>query len=550
MEIVKYLFTEFFTNNFSETLLLISLSLVSNILHTNIITYFNSAVITYVQERAIDKVVIFFKYFIYSRIFLAIFNYLYKLTQDHIMTRLKQWFRFALIDVIFKTNNENISNINFTKLATPIHHLSETCYYVVSDTMSYTIPYTMFFLASVFYFSYQNITLGIIFFLGNLLWIILIFYIIPVMRKRSVNYESSNLFIEKHVTESLNNIDKILTRGQSENEINIFSKESDSTVEAHRDYYTSIAVTKFSIELITLLTMFICIGYSIHLFIEEKLSSIQFVALFTLLMVFKERMNSVANLSSDIVEQYGKLEAVMEPFNHFDARVLNINKNYSKIDLDFNHIELKNVSFKYGEDFDYVMQDKNLTIDTSSHKIIGITGESGKGKSTITKLLLKMYVPEKGSILIDNVDIQSIEPDYLRDNITYINQNTRLFDKTVLENVLYGCLDEKHCREEYKKILSYPKINNLYKNVDLNNDLAGYSGEKLSGGQRQVVNIISGLVNPSKILILDEPTNALDQELKVELLEVIKEFKSNKQAILIISHDSDVFKIFDENIEV
>jgi ABC-type lipoprotein export system ATPase subunit len=111
-------------------------------------------------------------------------------------------------------------------------------------------------------------------------------------------------------------------------------------------------------------------------------------------------------------------------------------------------------------------------------------------------------------------------------------------------------LDEKHCREEYKKILSYPKINNLYKNVDLNNDLAGYSGEKLSGGQRQIVNIISGLVNPSKILILDEPTNALDNDLKHELLEVIKEFKSNKQAIIIISHDSDVFKIFDENIEL
>ena len=550
MEIVKYLFTEFFTNNFSETLLLISLSLISNILHTNVITYFNSAIITSVQERTMDKVVNFFKYFIYSRIFLAIFNYLYKLTQDHIMTRLKQWFRFALIDVIFKTNNENISNINFTKLATPIHHLSETCYYVVSDTMSYTIPYIMFFLASVFYFSYQNITLGIIFFLGNLLWILLMFYIIPVMRKRSINYESSNLFIEKHVTESLNNIDKILTRGQCKNEINVFSKESDYTVEAHRDYYTSIAVTKFSIELITLLTMFVCVGYSIHLFMDEKINAIQFVGLFTLLMVFKERMNTVANLSSDIIEQYGKLEAVMEPFNDFDARVLNINKNYSKIDLDFNHIELKNVTFKYGEGFDYVMQDKNLTIDTSNHKIIGITGESGKGKSTITKLLLKMYIPEKGSIFIDDVDIQSIEPDYLRDNITYINQNTRLFDKTVLENILYGCLDEKHCREEYKKILSYPKINNLYKNVDLNNDLAGYSGEKLSGGQRQVVNIISGLVNPSKILILDEPTNALDNDLKHELLEVIKEFKSNKQAIIIISHDSDVFKIFDENIEL
>ena len=116
------------------------------------------------------------------------------------MTRLKQWFRFALIDVIFKTNNENISNINFTKLATPIHHLSETCYYVVSDTMTYTIPYMMFALASIGYFTYQNRKIGVIFLIGNLLWILLMFYVIPIMRKRSLNYEKSNVYVEKHVT--------------------------------------------------------------------------------------------------------------------------------------------------------------------------------------------------------------------------------------------------------------------------------------------------------------------------------------------------------------
>ena len=106
MAIVEYLFVNFFKENLYETIFLVILSLTSNILHTNVITYFNSALQTSVQENAFDKSVIFFKYFMYSRLFLALFNYGYKLTQDVILTKLKQWMRFNLIDVIFKTNNE------------------------------------------------------------------------------------------------------------------------------------------------------------------------------------------------------------------------------------------------------------------------------------------------------------------------------------------------------------------------------------------------------------------------------------------------------------
>ena len=126
----------------------------------------------------------------------------------------------------------------------------------------------------------------------------------------------------------------------------------------------------------------------------------------------------------------------------------------------------------------------------------------------------------------------------------------KLFDKTVIENILYGCTDQDKCKTYYDEIMKYPKIKALYDNVDIEGDPAGFSGEKLSGGQRQIVNLISGLINPSKILILDEPTNALDPELKDELLEVIKYFKSYKQCIIIITHDQDVHALFDENIVV
>ena len=86
--------------------------------------------------------------------------------------------------------------------------------------------------------------------------------------------------------------------------------------------------------------------------------------------------------------------------------------------------------------------------------------------------------------------------------------------------------------------------------MDIDKASAGPLGENLSGGQRQVTNIISGLINPTKILILDEPTNGLDAELKSEVLQMLKNFKKHKKTIMIITHDRDVSHLFDETIEI
>jgi ABC-type lipoprotein export system ATPase subunit len=98
--------------------------------------------------------------------------------------------------------------------------------------------------------------------------------------------------------------------------------------------------------------------------------------------------------------------------------------------------------------------------------------------------------------------------------------------------------------------MKYPLIRELFKNTDVQKQGAGSLGENLSGGQRQVVNIISGLINPSQILILDEPTNALDLKLKQELLGIIESFRKYKKCIIIITHDRDVYPLFDERIKL
>jgi len=101
-----------------------------------------------------------------------------------------------------------------------------------------------------------------------------------------------------------------------------------------------------------------------------------------------------------------------------------------------------------------------------------------------------------------------------------------------------------------KKIMKYPTIFKLYNNMDIYTKDSGLLGENLSGGQRQVVNMIGGFINPSKILVLDEPTNALDPILKKEVIQMIADFKVYKQCIIIITHDKDVFSIFESEIKI
>jgi len=246
----------------------------------------------------------------------------------------------------------------------------------------------------------------------------------------------------------------------------------------------------------------------------------------------------------------GRSESVIKHFKDMEIDLGNMNKqSYDEVDLKFENIRFDNVSFKYKTNGKNVFDNLNINLNTKN-KIIGITGLSGNGKSTFIKLILKLYKCNNGGIYIDEENIENIDPDYIRTNMTYVNQNSKLFDKKVIENMLYGCSDVDICNKNLKEVMQYDKIKELYKKIDIYNKQSGALGENLSGGQRQIINIIGGLINPSKILILDEPTNALDLELKRELIEIINDFRKYKQCIIIITHDRDVYSLFDETIQL
>ena len=362
-------------------------------------------------------------------------------------------------------------------------------------------------------------------------------------------YEDSTGRTESYLQEILNNIDKIIYRGQTSTEITNFAKKTnDSTHNAHM-FYSLTNRNGMVMTIIVYITLLVTIWYLIGMYYKKKLNTTEFVALFTALILYREKFSTIIQQVPDLVELVGRSNSVISKFEKMGVEYFDENRAYSKHKLRFDTIAFKNVGFSYEGSRIPVLHELNMTIKTNN-RIIGITGLSGNGKSTLAKLLMKIYKCKTGNIYIDNVDIRVLSPDYVRDNITYINQNSKLFDKEIVENMLYGCSHDEICRKNLEKVMKYDKIRDLYRKLDIYKEKAGSLGENLSGGQRQIVNIISGLINPSKILILDEPTNGLDPALKRELIDIIRDFSKGKRCIIIITHDRDVYPLFDEMIQI
>lgn len=269
----------------------------------------------------------------------------------------------------------------------------------------------------------------------------------------------------------------------------------------------------------------------------------------TMLILYRDKITSVIQMMPDLVEFTGRIILMEDMFDGMDLSDKVRNLKGKEIGLAFKHIVFKNVSFKYKTGNELTFDSMDLDIHASGGKTIGITGISGRGKSTLVRLLLKLHYPDSGEILIDGENIRDIDADYIRHNIIYVNQTGKLFDRKVVENIMYACNNPEKCKYEFTRILQYPKIRKLFDGVDLNKK-SGNLGEGLSGGQRQIVNIISGFVADSKIVILDEPTNALDPELKKEVMNLIRDFGRDKNAVIVITHDQELVPMFNQVIHL
>lgn len=204
-------------------------------------------------------------------------------------------------------------------------------------------------------------------------------------------------------------------------------------------------------------------------------------------------------------------------------------------------IKFKNLSFAYEEKTEVF---ENFDFHIPSGKKIGLVGESGAGKTTITKLLLRFSEPQKGDILIDGQSIYTIVQEDLRRNISFVPQEPVLFHRSLLDNIRYGDLDatDEEIYEVAKKAHAHDFILNTPEGYET---LVGERGVKLSGGERQRIAIARAMLKKAPILILDEATSSLDSKSEKHIQEALHVLMKGKTTI-VIAHRLSTLKEMDE----
>ena len=202
------------------------------------------------------------------------------------------------------------------------------------------------------------------------------------------------------------------------------------------------------------------------------------------------------------------------------------------------HIEFKNVSFAYNG----VSTIKNISFDAKPGEITVITGKTGSGKTTIFNILLRLYKPSCGCVLIDSTKIEEYKKDTYYKNVAVVNQESFLFNMSIKDNLKMACKDEKKQIEICKKVGIHELIQSMPKGYDT---ILTENAANLSGGQKRLLSLAKTLLTDSKILLFDEVTSSLDIKTTNKIISILKELK-DRHTVIIITHKKEVMKISDE----
>jgi len=262
-----------------------------------------------------------------------------------------------------------------------------------------------------------------------------------------------------------------------------------------------------TIEMIGILVVVLLLLFGQHEIIAGRIAKAQFLTFLFFLFRSYDPMRKLSRLQNSMEQAFAAAHHVWEVMDEHAT----INEKFGAGELPplKKEIELRNVSFGYANESRSVLRDVSLKIKAGT--MVALVGESGGGKSTLTKLLPRFHDPSSGMVLWDGVDIRDVTVSSLRKQIALVTQETVLFNDTVRHNIAYGKPEASDREIEEAALIAFAHdfIRELPNGYDT---IVGERGIFLSGGQRQRLAIARAVLVNAPVLILDEATSALDAE--------------------------------------
>jgi ABC-type bacteriocin/lantibiotic exporter with double-glycine peptidase domain len=461
---------------------------------------------------------------------------------------MEKFIRFELIDVIFKNievnyEKEDISNHIIKALKIP-----NTVTTFTGRFIYWVVTFVLTSLVILGYILYLNPFIGGMTLIVFVLYFILYYYILIDTKNTSERRENEEKLLMMNIDDVLSNSISIICTKKLKDEKEFLTNKHSVYDDAHETHLWSTSTGGYVLSIMVIMVLVVYVYLILRLYKSHKIDKNSTIKVIIIMLFFIRYIKTSSQGSIRVIAEYGKLAE-----NEMDVRKLLVDKADATGDTKdipiTGDIEFKNVSFQYAAAAaatETPSEPPPKILDSVSFKIkpldrVAIIGTNGSGKSTIIKLLSGFFKPTEGQILFNGEDSRNIDREYLRSKLSIVSQKVVLFNRSVIDNICYATNTPK---EEVIKILDRLKIMNVFKKLPQGLDtMAGARGEKLSGGQRQIIYLLRSYLSNKPITIMDEPTAAVDAFHKNYVLQMINEM-SKKTTLIVVTHDPSMATTF------
>jgi subfamily B ATP-binding cassette protein MsbA len=352
-------------------------------------------------------------------------------------------------------------------------------------------------------------------------------------KKVNISLEASDKFM-KFLSEIIKGSWLIKIYQKEEEELKRISMIIDERFKAIRKVEQTRLGAGPIMEVISAIAIAVVVFFAGYRSMQGAITLGEFVSFLAALMLAYQPVRALAGINIGIQEGISAAKRIYELIDQINE--IYHDENAPSLKLNNASVEFKNISFTYPDGTQAL---KNLSAKIEGGTKVGLVGVSGSGKTTFLNLIPRFFHLKNGSILIDNQNINDINLNSLRKEISLVSQDVILFDDTIKANILYGNALASH--EEIIKACKFAaaqdfveKLPNKYETI------IGENGIKLSGGQKQRLSIARAILKNSSIILLDEATSSLDSESEAVIQKAIENLTKNKTTIIIAHRLSTV----------
>jgi len=428
--------------------------------------------------------------------------------------------------IFFKKENTSILVRNLTS------EISFMLSRVLNPVMTLFVSSIIIFFFITYLFIYNPKVFLFLLALVVLLFFIMKFLTFKILTRNSFSQQLNDGEWIKHIQQIFGAIKEIKLVQKTNEFLNIAMHTAIKANQAHTKNTYLPLLTKHALEFLGLLVLILVISLSL-IADSDKIETIKLIsvfgfALFRMLPIINKMFMSLQALTAGRVNFLSYMNTIND--NSFLDET---NNDFRLAQVNFKNIELKNIHVSYGKK---ILDFNQFNINKGD--FIGIKGVTGSGKSTFLEILMGLNTPDKGSILIDGISIQSIKNNWYN-SISYVPQDIYLLDDTIEKNIIFYRDEFNKNNDKLMNAINISQIGDFINNLEKGSKtVIGERGARISGGQKQRLGFARALYDPKPLIILDEATSSLDSKTELKIINNIMQISKNHTIIMVAHRES------------